>query len=219
MKLGVERLHLLEQPVDQLLGTAHRQRRYVVDRLVRIELGALAADLSQRIDDHRADAQKPELEDLKHAYGPGADDGRFHVVGGGGRLAGDGRLDSIRHDGRIDLAGKNCANCSRMAPCLREEGPWQPGGASAVDVAREADCADAAPTTSRREVILDVRRHRRATTQRYLAVFAEDMRSSHQDRGRIHRTYLVSTLLTPPEMSEVTSSNAPASPSPPGAAR
>jgi hypothetical protein len=31
--------------------------------------------------------------------------------------------------------------------------------------------------------------------------------------------HLLSILLTPPEMSEVTSSNAPASPSPPGAAR
>ena len=60
-----ERLDLLQQPVDQLLRAAHGQRRNVIDRLVRIELGALAADLRQRIDDRpsrypRARARRSE---------------------------------------------------------------------------------------------------------------------------------------------------------------
>ena len=43
VELRLEGLDLLQQPVDQLLRAAHRQRRNVVDRLVRIELRALAA--------------------------------------------------------------------------------------------------------------------------------------------------------------------------------
>ena len=45
MERGMERFHLLQQPVDQFLRAANRQRGDVVDRLVGIELGALAADL------------------------------------------------------------------------------------------------------------------------------------------------------------------------------
>ena len=104
VELGMEGLHLLQQTVYQLLRTAHRQRRNVVDRLVRIQLGALTPDLGQRVDDDRADAEKSEFKDLEDAHGTGADDGRFHVVGGAsGRLGGDGRLDSIRHDVRANL--------------------------------------------------------------------------------------------------------------------
>ena len=47
----IERRDLLQQPVDQFLRTADRQRRDVVDRLVRIQLGALAARGRERIDD------------------------------------------------------------------------------------------------------------------------------------------------------------------------
>jgi len=43
MKLRLERLDLLQQAVDELLCATDRQRWDVVDRLVRIELGALAA--------------------------------------------------------------------------------------------------------------------------------------------------------------------------------
>ncbi len=53
MKNGVEGLRLLQQPIDQFLGTAHRQRRDVIDRLVGIQLGALTAGLRQRINDVR----------------------------------------------------------------------------------------------------------------------------------------------------------------------
>jgi hypothetical protein len=43
----MEGLDLLEQAVDQLLGAAHRQRGNIIDRLVRIQFGALAADGGQ----------------------------------------------------------------------------------------------------------------------------------------------------------------------------
>ena len=82
MERGVERLHLVEQPVDQLLSPAHRQRRDVVNRLIRIELGALAAHLGERIDDGGAYAEQSELENLEQAHGPGSDDQRLHGVGG-----------------------------------------------------------------------------------------------------------------------------------------
>src|SRR5262245_5808662 len=46
VKLRVEGLDLLHEPVDQLLRAADRQRRDVVDGLVGIELGALPAGMS-----------------------------------------------------------------------------------------------------------------------------------------------------------------------------
>ncbi len=80
MKRGVEGLRLLQQSIDQFLCAAHRQRRNVVDRLVRIELGALTAGLAQGIDDVRADAEKAQFEDLKQSHGTCADDDRFNVL-------------------------------------------------------------------------------------------------------------------------------------------
>ena len=47
----IERRDLLQQPVDEFLGAADGQRRNVVDRLVGIQLGALAAGRAERIDD------------------------------------------------------------------------------------------------------------------------------------------------------------------------
>ena len=38
------------QPVNELLRAAYRQRRNVVDRFLRIQLGALAAGMRQGID-------------------------------------------------------------------------------------------------------------------------------------------------------------------------
>ena len=59
MKLGTERLDLLQQPVNQLLGAAHRQRRNVVNRFIRIQLGALTARLLERVDDVALMPSKP----------------------------------------------------------------------------------------------------------------------------------------------------------------
>ncbi len=80
MKRGLEGLGLLQQAIDQFLGAADRQRRNVIDRLVGIQLRALAAGLTQRVDDVGADAQQAQLKDLKQSDGTGADDDRFNVL-------------------------------------------------------------------------------------------------------------------------------------------
>ena len=85
MQLGTERLDLRQQPVGQLLARDDGERGDVVDRLFRIELGALPAGLLQDVDDVRLDVEQAELEHRKQADGPGADD---HGVGLDGRLAG-----------------------------------------------------------------------------------------------------------------------------------
>ena len=74
MKLRLEGLDLLQQPVDQLLCPAHRQRRDVVDRLVGIELGALAARVRERIHHVCADPEQAELEYLEQPTRAGAND-------------------------------------------------------------------------------------------------------------------------------------------------
>src|SRR5882672_5185637 len=74
VKGRVKRLDLLQQPVDEFLGAAHRQRRNVVDRLVGIELGALTAGMGERVDDVRRDPEQPELEDLEQPARSCADD-------------------------------------------------------------------------------------------------------------------------------------------------
>jgi hypothetical protein len=65
MDAGVEGTNLLGEALDQLARCAYRDGGNVVDRLVRIQLGALAADLGQRIDDVRTDTEQTELENLK----------------------------------------------------------------------------------------------------------------------------------------------------------
>src|SRR5687767_1131135 len=65
MESRLEGLDLLQQPIDELLRAAYRQRRDVVDRLVGIELGALTARMLERVDDVRLDAEQPELEHLE----------------------------------------------------------------------------------------------------------------------------------------------------------
>ena len=76
VELGGERLDLLEQAVDEFLRTADRQRRNVIDRLVRIELRALAARSGERVDDVGLDAKQAQLKDLKQPAraGPNDDD-------------------------------------------------------------------------------------------------------------------------------------------------
>src|ERR1700680_438094 len=94
MKGGLERLRLLHQPVDQFLSAAYRQRRDIVDRLVRIQFGALAAGLRQRIDDVRADSEKAEFKDLKQSHGTCADNDCLDRRGGAFR-----RWGGFRHGG------------------------------------------------------------------------------------------------------------------------
>ncbi len=58
MKLGVERLDLLHQAVDQLLRATDRQRGDVVDGLVRVKLRALAARMGKRIHEMSFDSEQ-----------------------------------------------------------------------------------------------------------------------------------------------------------------
>jgi len=84
MEVRLEGLDLLHQPLDQLLRAADRQRRNVIDGLVRVELGALAARMRQRIDHVSADAEQAQLEDLEKAARTRTDDDHFSLD----RLAG-----------------------------------------------------------------------------------------------------------------------------------
>ena len=59
----------------------------------------------------------------------------------------------------------------------------------------------------------------REVARRIERIPCKDLLASSRSPPMPGARYLVKTLLTPPEMSDVTSSNAPAMPSPPGAAR
>ena len=63
MELRTERLDLLHELIDQALRGNLRDRRDVVDRLLRIELGALAADLVENIDQVGLHIQEAQFED------------------------------------------------------------------------------------------------------------------------------------------------------------
>ena len=69
MHTGVEWFDLLQQRIRQFLAGAFRDGRNVVDRLVRIQLGALAARLSNGIHDLGFQAKETQLEYLEQAAG------------------------------------------------------------------------------------------------------------------------------------------------------
>src|SRR4029078_4487625 len=73
MEGRVERLELFEELVDEPFAGDHGIARDVVDRLLRIKLGALAARLVQDVDHRRLDVEEPELKDGKEADRSGAD--------------------------------------------------------------------------------------------------------------------------------------------------
>jgi hypothetical protein len=62
MELGAERLDLLHEPVGQLLPGNHSEARDVVDRLLGIELGALAAGPIENVNHMGLDVDEAELE-------------------------------------------------------------------------------------------------------------------------------------------------------------
>ena len=74
MEVGLEGANLLRETLDELVRTHHRQRRDVVDRLLRVERGALPADLRQGVHDMCMNPEQPQLEDLEQAARAGADD-------------------------------------------------------------------------------------------------------------------------------------------------
>ena len=73
MILRVEGLDLLQQRVDQTLRAGIGNAGNVVDRLLRIKLRALAADLVENVDEVRLHVEQAKLEDGKEADRPRAD--------------------------------------------------------------------------------------------------------------------------------------------------
>ena len=76
MEGRAERLDLLHQRVGEPLAGDVGNAGNVVDRLLRIELGALAADLVEDVDQVRLHVEQAELEHREQADRPGADDER-----------------------------------------------------------------------------------------------------------------------------------------------
>ena len=91
MQHGAERLDLLQQAIRELLPAHDRQTRNVVDRLLGIKLGTLAAGFVEDVDDVRLDVDEAQLEHGKQSDRAGADD---HCVG----------LDRSRNGGRAGFA-------------------------------------------------------------------------------------------------------------------
>ena len=73
MELRIERLDLLQQRIDQPLRAGHGDARNVVNRLFRIKLGALPADLVEDVDEMRFHIEQAKLEHSKQADRAGAD--------------------------------------------------------------------------------------------------------------------------------------------------
>ena len=95
------------QLVGQLLAGDDRQAGNVVDRLLGVELGALAAGSVENVDDVRFDIEKAELEHGKQADGPGAnDDG----IGLDDQLA-----RSSGYHSALKTASRGCARRGRQA--------------------------------------------------------------------------------------------------------
>src|SRR5207248_10873067 len=69
-----ERLDLRHECITQTLPGDVREGGNVVDRLLRIELGALAADLVEDVDDVRLHIEQAQLKHCEQAAGAGADD-------------------------------------------------------------------------------------------------------------------------------------------------
>src|SRR4051812_20911263 len=69
MIFRLERLRLVEKAVRQLRTGNDRQRRNVIDRLFRVELGALSARPVENVHDMTFDIEKPQFEDREQAAG------------------------------------------------------------------------------------------------------------------------------------------------------
>src|SRR5271167_669936 len=70
----LERRDLLHQRVSEAMAGHHGDRGNVVDRLFRIELGALAAHLVEDVDEMGLDVEQAEFEHGEQPAGSGADD-------------------------------------------------------------------------------------------------------------------------------------------------
>jgi hypothetical protein len=76
MEGRVERLDLLHQSLGQPLAGDFRNSRNVVDRLLGVELGALAAGLVEDVDQVGLHVEQPKLEHREQAHWARADDER-----------------------------------------------------------------------------------------------------------------------------------------------
>ena len=74
METGTEGLDLLHQPLGQLLARDDGKSRNIVDRLLGIKLGALAAGTIEDIDDVRLDIEKAQLENSEETARSRSDD-------------------------------------------------------------------------------------------------------------------------------------------------
>jgi hypothetical protein len=79
MEDGLEWPDLFQQPVGQLLAGADRKAGNVVDRLLRIKLGALAAWPVENVDHMRFQLRQPEL---KHGEQPNWASANNNDIGG-----------------------------------------------------------------------------------------------------------------------------------------
>jgi hypothetical protein len=114
MKRRPERLDLLHELIDQALRGNLRNRRNVVDRLLGIKLGALAADLVEDVDEVALDVEEAQLEHAKQADRACADD--EHVS-----------LDRITHEKRSKLSGVVVGRRVDCRVCLAAIGACEKG--------------------------------------------------------------------------------------------
>ena len=152
MEDRIERPDLLHQEVGQILAGAVRHRRDVVDRLVGIELGALAARPVEVVDQVALDVEQAGLEHREQADRPGADD---HHIGpnrvGAERLGADqiGLHHSLVHARRTwglpdpfatasRPRRRPAAFCDLHAFAGREKGAGRPGRRGLTPRARPA---------------------------------------------------------------------------------
>src|SRR5579862_2581256 len=82
MELRLERRDLLQQRFRKCPPGGDRRSRNVVDRLVAVQLDALAPGSGQRVDDMAGDFEQAELEGLEQPDRAGADDQRVCFDGG-----------------------------------------------------------------------------------------------------------------------------------------
>ena len=90
-----EGFDLFHQTVDQFLAGADRHRRNIVNRLVRVQFGSLAARLVENIDNLAGKVQELQLENREQATRAGADNDYIaflRVLGHGGTFLGSGAL-------------------------------------------------------------------------------------------------------------------------------
>ncbi|MNL13696.1 hypothetical protein D3C87_1346110 [compost metagenome] len=126
-----ERCALLHEPVYEVLRQAAWHGRNVVDRLLRVQLGALAAGPVEHVDQLAFEPQHAGLERGEQANRPGADD---QHIGLRGFLGGErgGRGGRGRHDRGRCAAGARWraahggAEQGPIIPCV----PWESGHAT-----------------------------------------------------------------------------------------